>query len=99
MARLSYADYLRHLRSDSGRLREVLATCDPGAQVPGCPDWTATALLGHHGGVLQFWADIIEQRPAGPDDWTEPEKPAGYDARLRYHEEQEERLAAALSGA
>jgi len=100
MTRLSYDDYLRHLGSDSARLREVLAGCDPEARVPGCPEWTATDLLGHHGGVLQFWADIVEQRPAGPgDDWTEPEKPTAYDDLLAYHEEQEARLLAALAAA
>ncbi|MBA2952970.1 maleylpyruvate isomerase family mycothiol-dependent enzyme [Nocardioides sp. MAH-18] len=100
MTRLAFDDYLRHLRADSTRLRTVLAGCDPEARVPGCPDWTAANLLGHHGGVLQFWADIVEQRPAGPDDdWTEPEKPASYDDLLAYHEEQEARLVAALAAA
>src|SRR6478735_4682845 len=99
MARLSYDDYLRHLRSDSSRLREVLTDCDPAARVPGCPDWSAAELLGHHAGVLHFWATIIEQRPAGPDDWVEPEKPEAYDDLLRFHDEQQARLADALSAA
>src|SRR6478735_2181102 len=34
MTRLSYDDYLRHLGSDSARLREVLAGCDPEARLP-----------------------------------------------------------------
>ena len=29
------------------RLREVLTTCDPGARVPGCPDWDDTKLPAH----------------------------------------------------
>lgn len=99
MARLSFDGYLRHLRSDSDRLREVLTGCDPEARVPGCPDWTAADLLGHHGGVLDFWATIVEQRPAGPDDWQEPEKPTSYDGLLAYHRAQTDRLVAALSAA
>lgn len=100
MTRLAFDDYLRHLRADSTRLRATLAGCDPGARVPGCPDWTAADLLGHHGGVLEFWATIVEQRPAGPpDDWQESDKPAAYEALLAYHEEQEGRLLAALAAA
>lgn len=100
MARLSFDDYLRHLRSDSDRLRAVLAECDPGARVPGCPDWTAADLLAHHGGVLDFWATIVEHRPAGPgDDWVEPERPTAYDELLAHHAAQTDRLVAALAAA
>lgn len=100
MTRLPFEDYLQHLAADSARLREVLAGCDPEARVPACPDWSAHDLLGHHGGVLQFWADIVEQRPAGPaEDWTEPEPPPTYDARLDYHAQQESRVLSALAAA
>jgi uncharacterized protein (TIGR03083 family) len=99
MARLSWADYLHHIDSESTRCREALASCDPGARVPGCPDWTATDLLAHHGGVLWFWASIVEQRPVGPDDLEERDKPTSYDGLLAFHEEQTLRLVAALSGA
>lgn len=100
MARLSYEEYLRHLRSDSARFREVLSGCDPEARVPGCPEWSATDLLGHHAGVLMFWSMIIEQRPEGPaEDWTEPELPTAYDELLALHAEQDERLGALLAAA
>ncbi|WP_243059978.1 maleylpyruvate isomerase family mycothiol-dependent enzyme [Nocardioides sp. SR21] len=100
MARLSYEDYLRHLRSDSARLREVLTTCDPEARVPGCPDWSAADLLGHHAGVLMFWSTIVEQRPErSGEDWTEPELPTAYDELLALHAEQDARLGAALAAA
>src|SRR3954454_16295692 len=100
MTRLAFDDYLQHLRADSTRLRTVLAGCDPDARVPGCPDWTAADLLGHHGGVLDFWATVVERRPASADDvWEEPEKPTSYDGLLAYHEEQQARLVAALEAA
>lgn len=99
MARLPFDDYLRHLDAESARLRSVLATCDPGARVPGCPDWTAADLLGHHAGVLHFWATIITQRPAGPDDLDEPTRPTAYDELLALHEAQAARLVAALGAA
>lgn len=99
MTRLSYDDYHRHLGAESARLRAVLADCDPRARVPSCPEWDAADLLGHHARVLHFWATIIEQRPAGPEDLDDPELPAAYDARLELHAQQAARLAAALTTA
>lgn len=100
MARLSPEDYLRHLRSDCDRLRSVLTDCDRGARVPGCPDWTAADLLAHHGGVLEFWATVVKQRPAGPvEHREEPERPTAYDELFAYHAAQTDRLIAALSTA
>ncbi|MDF1603289.1 maleylpyruvate isomerase family mycothiol-dependent enzyme [Nocardioides sp. YIM 152315] len=99
MTRLTFDDYLRHIETESGRLRAALATCDPSAPVPGCPEWTATDLLGHHAGVLHFWATIIEQRPIGPEDLVEPELPTAYDDLLALHESQAARLVAALDDA
>lgn len=99
MTRLSYDDYLRHLRVESDRLRTVLAGCDPAARVPGCPAWSAIDLLGHHGGVLRFWADVVERRPAAPDEWPEPTTPTDHEELLAYHEAQEARLLAALAAA
>lgn len=42
---LAPADFLRHLRTESARAREVLRDADPAARVPGCPDWTVDDLL------------------------------------------------------
>ncbi len=71
MARLSFEDYLRHLRSDSARFREVLTGCDPEARVPGCPDWTAADLLWHLAEVQWFWAHTMRTRPAPADEDAE----------------------------
>lgn len=99
MPRLSPDDYLRHIGSESARLRSALATTSPEARVPSCPDWSAADLLAHHGRVLWFWATIIERRPVGPDDLDESELPTAYDALLSFHEAQAARLVAALGGA
>ncbi len=99
MTRLAYDAYLRHLERESTRLRQVLAACDPDARVPGCPDWSASNLLGHHGGVLDFWATVVERRPTGPDDLDEPTKPSSYAGLMAYHEEQAGRLVDALRAA
>jgi uncharacterized protein (TIGR03083 family) len=99
MARLPFDDYLRHLHVESARLREALAGCDASAAVPACPAWDARALLGHHAGVLHFWATIIEQRPAGPEGPDELETPSSYAELLAFHEAQAARLVAALEAA
>ena len=99
MTRLSPDGYLGHLRTESTRLRTALATCDPGATVPTCPDWTALDLLGHHARVLYFWAAIIEGRPAGPEHLDEPEKPSDHAGLLTFHAEQQQRLMDALEAA
>lgn len=73
---LPYPDYLDHIRAESARFREVLASTDPAARVPTCPDWTATDLLWHLGGEVQhFWDQIVRLRPAGPDSCAEAARP------------------------
>ena len=52
----------------------MLAGADPGAKVPSCPAWTADDLLWHLTGVQRFWAWIVENRPASPDDYAEAER-------------------------
>lgn len=82
--RLAAASYLAHLRRDSARFREVLAATDPGAQVPACPDWTATDLLWHLAEVQWFWAQRVALRPAAPpDDDPGPDRPADVDGLLK----------------
>lgn len=100
MPRLSYDDYLRHVRTESARFRAVLADCDPAARVPSCPDWDAADLLWHLGGEVQtFWAAMLTDRPAGPERYREPERPDSYAGLLEFFDDASERLAAALDGA
>ena len=75
--RLSRDDYLHHLRAESGRFREVLADCDPGARVPSCPDWDAADLLWHLATVQRWWADVLLARPVKPEH-VEPPRPEAY---------------------
>lgn len=75
--------YLDHLRRESARFRDVLAGADPEAAVPSCPGWSASDLLWHLGmDVQHFWAWVVEHRPHPPEDYEEPERPAGYTAIL-----------------
>lgn len=98
--RLSFPDYLEHLRSDSARFRDVLADCDPAARVPACPDWDAADLLWHLAGVQWFWASVIRSRPAGPDeDSPGPDRPGSYAELLAFFDECSADLVAQLEAA
>jgi uncharacterized protein (TIGR03083 family) len=99
MARLTFDGYLAHLRADSARFRAVLTDCDPEARVPGCPEWTAADLLWHLAGVQHFWATIIGNRPAGPGDHDDLERPATYDAMLAAYDGYSTALLAQLEKA
>lgn len=99
MAPLDAPEYLRHLRSESTRFREVLSTCAPDARVPGCPAWDAADLLWHLTEVQHFWGSIITGRPAGPDELTPPERPASYDDLLGAFDVASARLVDALESA
>ncbi|MCR6033682.1 maleylpyruvate isomerase family mycothiol-dependent enzyme [Nocardioides sp. zg-579] len=97
---LPYPVYLDHIRGESRRFREVLATCDPAARVPSCPDWTAADLLWHLAEVQGFWARIVRERPSPPDeDSPGPERPATYEGLLAAFDEQSAALVAELEAA
>ena len=44
--------------------------------VPTCPDWTMADLVWHLTEVELFWTHVIAERPAGPDSYDEPTRPA-----------------------
>ncbi|MGH8860924.1 MAG: maleylpyruvate isomerase family mycothiol-dependent enzyme [Jatrophihabitantaceae bacterium] len=92
----SQLDYLAHLRADSTRFADVLAATDPAAPVPPCPGWTAADLLWHLGEVQHSWGTFVRERLQDPDDYREPERPAGYDALLAFYQEASADLAAAI---
>ncbi len=48
--------------------------------MPGCPAWNAADLLWHLTEVQHFWAWVITNRPANPQDgYAEPERPGTYE--------------------
>lgn len=98
MTLLSPETYLEHIRVESARFRSVLASCDPGAQVPTCPDWSAADLLWHLATVQRFWADVIVDRPAEKDEADKPERPGAYADLLAAFDEWSAALAGALEG-
>ena len=100
MARLDHPDYLGHLRTESRRIRDVLASCDPDARVPSCPEWSAADLLWHLAEVQWFWARTVRTRPAPPDPADpEPERPDTYDGLLQAFDEHSAALVAELERA
>jgi len=96
---LPYATYLGHIRTESARFREALTGCTPDARVPSAPEWTAADLLWHLGEVQHWWHHCITHRPAPPDDYVEPERPAAYDALFGFYDEWHTRFIEALSSA
>ena len=100
MTSLDFSDYLGHIRSESRRFREALATSGPDARVPGCPDWTAADLAWHLAGVQWFWSSVVRNRPAPPDeDAPGPERPESWEALLAAFDEHSAGLVAALEQA
>jgi len=99
MARLDHTTYLQHLRSESQRFRDVLAACDPRADVPSCPDWRADDLLWHLGQVQHHWTWVVTNRPKDPEEYDEPERPGDYAGLLTFYDRQYVALAEALEKA
>ncbi len=101
MPRLEYSAYLAHIRHDSARFREVLATCDPAARVPSCPDWSAADLLWHLCTVQHWWWAVLTNRPQSPDEmgYTEPDRPDSYDQLLAAYDDAHGAFVAALEAA
>src|SRR6478672_10543559 len=97
MADLDTADYVRHLRAESRRFREVLTACPPGSRIPGCPDWDASDLLWHLAEVQSFWARTVRSRPESPGPDAEgPARPPTYDGLLSVFDECSADLATEL---
>jgi uncharacterized protein (TIGR03083 family) len=99
MTPLSFSVHLDHLRAESARFREVLASCDPAARVPACPDWDAADLMWHLATVQAFWAETVRIRPAEPDREYEQKlaRPATYAELLTAYDEWSADLQALLA--
>ncbi len=99
MTRLPYPAYLDHIRSGSQRFRDVLASCDPAARVPACPEWDAADLLWHLGEVQWFWGSVVRDRLQSPDGLERPARPESDHGLVQFFEEQSARLLLALTDA
>lgn len=79
-----FIDFLPHIEAESRRFGDVLASTDPGAAVPTCPDWTAADLLWHLAEVQLFWTAIVGHRLRQPQqaEAAKPDRPADYQALL-----------------
>jgi len=99
MARLDHTTYLQHLRSESQRFRDVLAACDPRADVPTCPEWRADDLLWHLTEVQHHWTWVVTNRPKDPEEYDEPERPGDHAGLLTFYDQQSVALVEALEKA
>lgn len=98
MTRLAPDAYLSALRAESARFRDVLASCDPEARVPACPDWSAADLLWHLATVQRWWGEVVAARPARPEE-VEPTRPESHEDLLAAFDAWSADLLAALEGA
>jgi len=99
MPRLDHQTYLQHIRTESQRFRDVLADCDPRASVPSCPEWNADDLLWHLGEVQNLWTWVVTNRPKGPDNHDQPERPGDHAGLLSFYDAQYAALVDALAAA
>jgi uncharacterized protein (TIGR03083 family) len=99
MPRLDFPTYLQHIGAESRRFRDVLAEVDPAADVPTCPDWRADDLLWHLGEVQHFWTSMVTNRPKGPDDYDQPERPGDHAGLLSFYDTAYVALVDALGAA
>jgi uncharacterized protein (TIGR03083 family) len=73
-------DRIAVIRTESRRFADVLATADPDARCPTCPDWNASDLLWHLTNVHFFWAGVLERNALTESDiaaveQAKPERP------------------------
>ena len=68
-------DWIRRISDHSTALANIAEHHPPDTPVPTCPDWNLGDLTWHLSEVQDFWAWIIENRPAGPTEYPEPGRP------------------------
>src|SRR3954470_14115234 len=92
-------DYLHHLEHESARFESALVAAPADAQVPSCPDWTASDLLWHLAEVQWFWGEIVRSGASSPDEYAEPERPADRGELEAFYRVASAGLIAALAAA
>lgn len=85
------------IREHTVGLVDLASTADLATPVATCGDWTLADLTWHLGEVQHFWAWCITSRPAGPETYAEPERPAD-DGVVAFLRDANERLLASLDG-
>ncbi|CAN5666905.1 maleylpyruvate isomerase family mycothiol-dependent enzyme [soil metagenome] len=96
-AHLTQAEYVACLRADSDRLAAA-ARGRLDAPIPSCPEWTMQDLVGHTGGVQNFWCQIAERRLSDPRQGEAPEIPSD-DSVIDWFGHQSAHLADVLESA
>ena len=64
------------IRTHGFGLAELGREHDLTTPVPTCGDWSLADLVWHLAEVQAFWCHIIGNRPAGPDTYDRPDRPA-----------------------
>src|SRR6185437_13893105 len=72
------ADHIDALRRGNDRIA-IAAERRLDRIVPSCPGWQVADLVWHVGIVHIFWQMVAPGALAGPDEWTEPERPTNDD--------------------
>ena len=93
-------DFARHLRSDSERFREVMASLRPDAPVSSCPGWDASELLWHLTEVQMFWGLIVEHGLSDPSlaEESKTARAGSYQDLLAGFDSESSRLSRVLEG-
>jgi uncharacterized protein (TIGR03083 family) len=79
---LSHEQYLTVVQADARRFADLVATADPTARVPSCPDWDLAELCRHTGLVHRWVTQVVRTRAQdriafdGLPDATLPDSPA-----------------------
>jgi len=72
------ADHIVAIRRDSNRIASA-AEGRLDRIVPSCPGWQVSDLVWHVGIVHLFWQMVARGALSGPEDWSEPDRPANDD--------------------
>jgi len=94
---LSPAAYVDAIARESARMADALAGAPSASPVPACADWDAADLAYHLGEVQDFWAQLVDQAPAGPDEMAETERRAD-DELVAFLRTRTDALVTALEG-
>lgn len=67
---MTHDDYCDKLNGEVGRFADALASADPEAHVPSCPDWTVRDLTEHLGTVHRWATKLVRDRSPARIPWS-----------------------------